>query len=207
MTVEQLAVISLSAFDKRCGVLLIALLGCVPALAQQASLEPVQLPATAMPLPADTGESSSSDTAVAADGVDEVVVTGRSMAFLRERVEIAEDKLYSVYNDLNAIEEFDIHCRMHAVTGTRMLKRVCVPNFEKKHSAEKGRAVLAAFRGEAFGTDWQSAENEMRYKIPLLEQHMQKLALENPMLLDAMRELYDAMQSLSPRRYGREAEQ
>ena len=111
-----------------------------------------------------------------ADDTEEVVVRGRSSAFVRERLVLAEDNLYSVYNDINLIEEFDIHCRMHAETGTRIPQRVCVPNFEKELSARKAKAMLAAMNGEPFGTDWQTVENEMLYKIAQLEQHTEQLA-------------------------------
>jgi hypothetical protein len=54
-------------------------------------------------------------------------------------------------------------------------------------------------RGEAFGTNWQIAEAEMRFKASQFEDHMKQLARENPDLLQAMRELVEAMQAASQR--------
>lgn len=189
----------------RCAVPASALLACAVVLAQEASLEPVALPESARALPA-AAESLTVASAAAA-GVEEIIVEGRSNAVLRERLVIAQDKFYSVFNEINTIDEFDIHCRMHATTGTRIPQRICLPNFEDRLNAEKGQAVLAALRGEAFGTDWQSPESEMQNKIAQLQEHMQQLAREHPELIEAMAELYEAMQAAEPRRHGPEAEE
>ena len=204
-------------------VLATAVLGCVSAFAQQATPDLMELPeyvrglAAAiesrggMPAGANSGTATAAAMASAAVGggadagaTEEIVVQGRSRAVLRDRLVMAQDKLYSVYNDINPIDEFDIHCRMHAQTGTRMPQRVCNPNFEKRLSADKAQAVLAAFRGEAFGTNWQLAESEMMLKFGQLEDNMRELAEEHPELREAMLELYDVMQSLDPKRYGPE---
>ena len=195
----------LIARHDRCAALAAALLACVSVPAQETSLGPVELPESAKPLPAVT-ESPAVASAAADDDVEELIVRGRSRTFLRERLVLAEDKLYSVYNDLNTIDEFDIHCRMHAETGTRIPQRICQANFQSELNAHKGQALLAALRGEAFGTDWQTAESEMEYKAEQLEAHMQRLALEHPELLEAMRELYEAMRAAQPRRYGPDAD-
>jgi hypothetical protein len=175
------------------------LLACSAVWPQDAALQPARVPATVsrLPMPMDDARGDESG----ADVTEEVTVRGRSQLFLRRRVEIAEDKVFALFNDLNTIEEFDIHCRLHAPTGTRMQQRVCAPNYEKELSAEKGQALLAAMRGEAFGTNWQSQEGQMRHKNGELKTHMERLTDEHPELLEALRELYDAMQAADPRRY------
>jgi len=189
----------------------------MPVLAQGETLELVTLPESVRPLPSgvqspvnDAARSAASEpqqsaeqpSAIAAS-TEEVIVRGTSRAFLRQRLEFAEDEMFALYNDLNTIDEFDIHCIVHAQTGTRMGQRTCLPNFEKVLSADKGQAVLAAMRGESSGTDWMLAEAEMKYKVTQLEEHMQLLAAEHPELLEAMEEVYEAMQSAEPRRTGR----
>ena len=198
----------LKSIPCHCLVIVAGVLAGLPVLAQQSGLAPLELPASARPLPLPATEPmrssapTRSDAVIpaAAAGAEEVVVEGRSAVFTRRRLERAEHRFLAVYNDINPIEEFDIHCRLHAQTGTRIPQRVCAPNYEKDLSADKGRAVLYALRGEAFGTDWQVYENEMTQKTGELLDHMQRLAIENPQLFRAMQELYAVMESVDPER-------
>jgi hypothetical protein len=200
---------SLRIPSDRCAMLAAAFLGCLSAPAQETSLEPMELPASVRPLPAVAESSAGAATGAqaAADGAEEVVVQGRSINLLRERIERAEDALYAVYNDINTIEEFDIHCRLHARTGTRIPQRVCLPNYTAPLDARSARAVHRVLGGESgFDLDWQSPGAEMRYKTAQLQEHMQQLAADHPELVEAMRDLYEAMQALDPGRYGPEGE-
>jgi hypothetical protein len=184
-------------------VLAAALLGNSPTPAQEATLQLAELPESVKRLAAAaesrTSTPATADTLATADASEEIVVRGRSKSLLRDRVVAAEDKVHELFNRINTIDEFDIHCRMHATTGTRIVQRVCAPNFEKEKSADRGQAILASMRGEAFGTNWQIAEAEMRFKASQFEDHMKQLARENPDLLQAMRELVEAMQAASQR--------
>jgi hypothetical protein len=190
--------------NSRCAALLAALLGCVSAPAQETALEPVVLPPAARPLPA-PAESGAATGPAAAEGTEEVIVQGRSLALLREELEIAENKLYAVFNDINTIEEFDIHCALHAQTGTRMPQRVCLPNYVKRAEEREAQAFRRALSGEgSYDLDWQTPTAEMSHKTNELQEHMQRLAIENPELLEAMREMYGIMQTLYPRRYADE---
>lgn len=196
----------LSIPNDRWAVAAAVFLGCLSVLAEEASLEPVKLPASVRRLPAvDESFAGAAEAPPAADGIEEVVVEGRSMPFLREQLQLAEDKLYSVYNDVNTIDEFDIHCRLHAPTGTRIPQRQCLPNFVAPLDRRRGQAVLRTLRDEsAYDLDWISPDGVRQYKTRQLQEHMQQLALEHPDLLEAMRELYGLMQAVDPRRYGGE---
>lgn len=182
-----------------------ALLLAVSAPAQEISLAPVGLPASAAMLPDPAsggagplaGEPADAAPPAGDDGIEEVVVQGSSSVFLREQLELAEDELYALYNDVNTIEEFDIQCRLHARTGTRVPQRRCLPNFAARLDERKGQAVLRNLSGSsAYDLDWLQPEAEMTQKSLQLQTHMQRLALEHPELLEAMRALYGLMQGV-----------
>lgn len=185
-----------------------ALLACATAFAQRAVLEPVDLPASAVVLPAaaQTSERSAEGPALA-DGTEEVVVQGRSMRFLRDRLTLAEDNLYAIYNEINTVDEFDIHCRMHGATGTRMVQRQCLPNYVKDMDERKAQAFHRVYGGEgSYDLDWQSPMAALGFKTAELERHMQTLALEHPELLEAMQTLYGLMEAAYPGRFADTAE-
>jgi hypothetical protein len=69
----------------------------------------------------------------AADGddgpLDELVVRGlrTRLSELRREVVELEERFYSRYNELNEIDDFDVHCGEEAPTGTLIVKRACEP--------------------------------------------------------------------------------
>jgi hypothetical protein len=193
-----------------CAALAAALL-CSVSAARETVLAPVELPESVRPLTvldaASVGAATPPGAAARAvtSDTEEVVVQGRSMVFLHDQLALAEDKLYAVYNDINTVDEFDIHCRMHATTGTRIPQRRCLPNFAGRLEERKGQAVLRNLHREsAFDLDWQTPGAQMIRKTAELEAHMQRLALEHPELLEAMRELYGLMQTVHASRYTHE---
>ncbi len=129
-------------------------------------------------------------TPEAAGSTEEVIVRGRSPAALRIQIELAEEALYDRFNEINSNDEFDIHCKEIAFTGSRMLTRFCQPNFW--HTAEERLAydTVLMLQGSAFSANPGLFRGEQRYKRVLMLEEMRRLAREDEEFIDALRRLY-----------------
>jgi hypothetical protein len=83
--------------------------------------------------------------------LDEVTVNGERVKIdaLRKQIVQLEDKFYDRYNELNTIDDFDIHCIEEARTGTRFIKRSCRALYQEHALADEGQAafrILQRFR-------------------------------------------------------------
>jgi len=83
--------------------------------------------------------------------LDEVTVSGERVKIeaLRKQIVQLEDKFYDRYNELNTVEDFDIHCIEEARTGTRFIKRSCRAVYQEQAFADEGQAafkILQRFR-------------------------------------------------------------
>ncbi len=110
-----------SRFDASTLLLLILQLNLIPS-AQSAELEPK--PATSTP-------------------PEEIVITTqRTKLQLRLQLWEAEEKAYEVFNSFNDEKRFDIKCRLHEPTGTRIKRQVCIPEFQLIATREQARDRL-----------------------------------------------------------------
>ena len=57
--------------------------------------------------------------------LDELQIVGKKIYRIRMDAVDVEDKFFALYNDLNRNDEFDIHCRIEAPTGTLLKVRIC----------------------------------------------------------------------------------
>jgi hypothetical protein len=76
--------------------------------------------------------------------LDEVLVKGRSgqlSALRREAVEL-EERFYDRYNELNPVDDFDVHCYTDARIGTLIKGRICRAVYESKALADEGREAF-----------------------------------------------------------------
>ena len=80
--------------------------------------------------------------AASSDELEEVEVLGRKLWQMREDILVAEERFYSLYNELNPEDDFDIRCERVARTGTLMKLRVCKPVFHARAQEEEGRAFV-----------------------------------------------------------------
>lgn len=84
--------------------------------------------------------------AATADGeLDEVVVRGTKLWQMREAILNAEKRFYALYNELNADDDFDVHCDMEAPLGTRLESRVCRVAYVADAQADFAQALLAGY--------------------------------------------------------------
>ena len=83
--------------------------------------------------------------------LDEVTVSGERVKIeaLRKQIVQLEDTFYDRYNELNTVDDFDIHCIEEARTGTRFIKRSCRAVYQEQALADEGQAafkILQRFR-------------------------------------------------------------
>ena len=115
---------------------------------------------------------------------DEVTAIGeRSPKSLREDVLRAEDAVYSLFNDLNDDDAYDVVCKNQAKIGSQIPQRVCLPkvlrDFEPDDSRD-GDSRLTSAKLEA-----EQAQHQR-----VLREKMLGLAGEHPELLQALQRRY-----------------
>lgn len=111
------------------------------------------------------------------EAVDEIVVASqKSLANLRRDLIDAEDDFYSLYNELNTDNEYDVRCRYEAPTGQRKKTHVCRPVFFSKarNREDKNRSIDPK-------TDRVIAD-----KMVTLQDKLETLVAANPELQEAM---------------------
>jgi len=91
--------------------------------------------------------------------LEEFVVTGRQLDFLRKELIDAEDQFFDRYNTLVGRQEYQIHCRKEQPLGSRIPRRYCRTGFEDNALAQAGReaaAMLQSFYNELrLRSSWQ----------------------------------------------------
>jgi hypothetical protein len=142
----------------------------------------------------DSGADAGAQASARAD--EEVIVRGRSRTMLRLQIRLAEDAIYSRFNDINGDDEYDIVCRQETLTGTHIPRRVCQPNFWRAAQARAGEEATRKLQG-SFALDAQQFEAEAVTKRRLLAKKMQTLINEDPQLRQAVARLVSLKQAAS----------
>jgi hypothetical protein len=74
--------------------------------------------------------------------MDEVLIQNTRLYVLRHEVELAEERFYALYNELNSNHDFDVHCVDEARLGTLLRKKVCKPAYVEAADQEQGRSFV-----------------------------------------------------------------
>lgn len=159
-------------------------------------------------LAADEGQpAKSTETTATAQPVqqeevmEEVTVIGQKQIFtLRKQIIQAEDHAFEIFNILNNDDQYDVHCRMVARTGTRIRKRMCMPNFYYDATAAEAQEFLGMVGVTNYTEVAPSARNVFAYKFPIFKSKVKKLAMENSNMLDALKKLIELNQELKETR-------
>jgi hypothetical protein len=130
-------------------------------------------------------DDATSGRAAAPKVDDEIVVRGRNYGFMREQIRIAEQAVYDRFNDINSSDDFDISCRREALTGSRILRRVCQAKFWRDAQADAGQAAARMMQGGA-AVNPAVFLAEALHKRALLEDEFRKLATQDAELQDAL---------------------
>lgn len=111
------------------------------------------------------------------------VVESKSLLAYKFEMEMAEDKMYDLYNALNDDDEFDVICEKMRGTYSRIKQRTCRGRFELEPLTEVDR-----IRIENGMLPRINPPELMRKKSMVLDK-MEKLANENPEFREALFEL------------------
>lgn len=152
--------------------------------------------------PANSTGATATDQAVQQkDVMEEVTVIGQKQIFtLRKQIIQAEDHAFEIFNILNDDDEYDIHCEMVARTGTRIRKRMCLPNFYREATAAEAQEFLGYVGVTTYIPVAPSLQNVIAYKFPIFKSKVKKMALENPNMFDALKKLIELNQELKETR-------
>ena len=118
------------------------------------------------------------------DDLEEVVVTApRTLSAMRAEIDAVQNRAFSLFNELNVDNDYDIVCRRETPTGSYIPVRVCRPRYVDRLEGEATRDFLA---GDAFfdpGGDIMYHENILRQKLA-------EMAEEYPEFHAALAEYY-----------------
>ncbi len=112
--------------------------------------------------------------------VEEITVYGeRTVPALKAQIIRADRRIYGIWNEMNDDREFDVHCRLEGVYGSRRKERICLPAFE--HGVlEEAWYDLGTWTGAG------RPQAEIRSKREIMRQKMIEFAEQNPELAEAI---------------------
>ncbi|MDY6981598.1 MAG: hypothetical protein SV422_00775 [Pseudomonadota bacterium] len=133
---------------------------------------------------------------VPGEPMDEVTVVGqRTLMALRFQAEAAQEEVHRLYNDLNAIDEFDIVCKLDERYFSHIKERQCRPKFAWNAAAEEGQLLARRARGELTVQSISSA-SEVGFEFKALREQFVKVLSTSPELFDAVAKHGQLMEEL-----------
>lgn len=134
--------------------------------------------------------------------IEEITVIGQKQIFdLRGRIIQSEDRAFGIFNELNDDDDYDIHCKAEAPTGSHIKRRMCLPNFFRRATADNALEFLGLIGGWSnYSVPSPSARSVFEYYNPILQKKVRELAMKNPELYDALRENYELNEELKKTR-------
>ena len=139
---------------------------------------------------------------------EEIIVTGeQTLTQLQIKIELAQDRMFGLFNELNDDDRYDIQCTVETRTGTLISQRVCLPEFLRKAIEVEARAFLAGVQGtnEEGGVSGTSAahtappQSEINYRYPILKEKMNTLVGENAEFAEAVAEHHELIEEMERR--------
>lgn len=131
---------------------------------------------------------------------EEITVVGEKTFFtIRHQITRAEDDLYSLFNDLNSSDEFDIICREFRI-NSHIPQRLCEPLFltrKRRANTIMSMAEMRSGTGDGIdlvamqrGFDLLETETELKSEaepdFDALNEEIFRIASENPQYLEAL---------------------
>ena len=114
---------------------------------------------------------TAADTNLAAFAQDDE----KSSSQLRKEAESAEKDLFSIFNDINSDDDFDVRCKKEKALGSRRKVQVCTPKFQRRLEA-----TMSADQTGPGGWDWPSPPgSQMQKKKDSMRQEMNELLATN----------------------------
>lgn len=144
-------------------------------------------------------QGADSDAADNGEAIDEIKVIGsRPLATIRAEITLAEDQVFTLFNELNDDDGYDIVCRKRARIGSRIPKRVCLARMYREYIEDEtvdygGQFPIGKMPGAA------------RHEKIFLEK-LERLANENPEFLRALAKRYSLIKEYESERERRRGE-
>jgi hypothetical protein len=155
---------------------------------------------------------------------EEVIVRGRRIGELRFEVDLARQRAFDIFNEINNNDDFDVSCRNENASGTRMRRQVCRARFENRTSAEAASEYLSVLKVRCSGlaeeaqacmfsdmssgaiSAAQGVETEALHKRDVMNEEILRLANENEEFARAILDYYDLHQRYEAERKRRREE-
>ena len=143
--------------------------------------------------------NTSSSIAQASDRpIEEIQVLGtRTLYSIRMEIVDEENKIFSMFNELNSDDRFDILCDNIAPTGSHIKQRVCEPRFVTETRAQMTQDYV---RGIGMLVGSSDLEVETAMEREELEKEHLRIAVEYPEYLEMLTELTNLRDTLESRR-------
>ena len=130
--------------------------------------------------------------------IEEIQVLGtRTLYSIRMEIVDEENKIFSMFNELNSDDRFDIFCDNIAPTGSHIKQRVCEPRFVTDMRARMAQDYL---RGIGMLNGSSDLEMETALEREELEKEHLRIAVEHPEYLEMLTELTNLRDTLESRR-------
>ena len=130
--------------------------------------------------------------------IEEIQVLGtRTLYSIRMEIVDEENKIFSMFNELNSDDRFDIFCDNIAPTGSHIKQRVCEPRFVTETRAQMTQDYV---RGIGMLVGSSDLEVETAMEREELEKEHLRIAVEHPEYLEMLTELTNLRDTLESRR-------
>ncbi len=132
------------------------------------------------------GDAAAADSAATAppDVGDEIIVRAKNRAAIRAALVRAQDRLYAIYNSINASDELDIHCYLEKRYASNIKERVCKPNYARTADQQYAQDLLTGLQG-GYSAAPEAAYGYKAYQESLLLKDWNALLAKHPELLGA----------------------
>ena len=146
----------------------------------------------------DSLDATSSIPQASGRPIEEIQVLGtRTLYSIRMEIVDEENKIFSMFNELNSDDRFDIFCDNIAPTGSHIKQRVCEPRFVTDMRARIAQDYL---RGIGMLNGSSDLEVETALEREELEKEHLRIAVEHPEYLEMLTELTNLRDTLESRR-------
>jgi hypothetical protein len=93
---------------------------------------------------AQTASPTGNAVTTSQEELDQVIVRGgpKALAALRQEMIRLEERYFERYNELNTVDDFDVHCDAETSAGTKLKRRRCQANYMRDALAAEGAGHL-----------------------------------------------------------------
>jgi len=132
--------------------------------------------------------------------LEEVVVTApQLLVSLRSRIQNAEEQIYSKYNDINKIDDYDIKCKKSAKIGSHIREQKCEPAFFRNIVAEDAQYAMSQDDLSSIRSNTRLVSQYSK-KIDAFRENIIRVARGSPELEKSLRSLHRLKETYKTKR-------